>query len=58
MKRKIRTFESTADIDRAIKRERKHLESVVPPGVRVTDSAATRSLLIRASTMTEKPTEA
>ena len=51
MKRKIRTFESTSDIDRAIKAERKHLENTVPPGVRVTDSAATRSLLIKASTV-------
>lgn len=51
MKRKVRAFESTADIDRAIKREKKHLESMVPPGVRITDSTATRSLLIRASTV-------
>lgn len=54
MKKKIRAFESTSDIDRAIKAERKHLEKTVPPGVRVSDSAATRSLLIRASTVKSK----
>ncbi len=51
MKRKMRTFESTSDIDRAIKAERKRLESVVPEGVKISDASATRSLLIKASTV-------
>ena len=54
MKPKVIGFASTPQIDKAIKREQKRLAGAVP-GSEINRSEAVRSLLVKASTPTEKP---